>query len=136
MCPSSRKSDILMIPNLRFSICRAAVLLLALSVVPLAFSQLDGTAPTISNGKYAADRILVKFRPGMNAKARVNAHAVVGAQTLKQYTAVRELEAVKLPPGLDVGTALRAYRQHPEIEYAEPDYIVHSSESPNDPLFP
>jgi subtilisin family serine protease len=126
----------MMIPNLRFSICRPALLLLALSVVPFAFSQLDGTAPKSSNGKYAADRILVKFRPGMNAKARVNAHAVVGAQTLKQYTAVRDLEAVKLPPGLEVGAALRAYRQRPEIEYAEPDYIVHSSGSPNDPLFP
>jgi subtilisin family serine protease len=139
LCPSSRKSDILMIPNLRFSICRPALLLLTLSIVPIAFSQqtpMASTAPIISNGKYASDRILVKFRSGMNAEARVNAHAVVGAQTLKQYTAVKDLEAVKLPTGLDVGAALRAYRQRPEIEYAEPDYIVHSSVSPNDPLFP
>ena len=63
-------------------------------------------------------------------------HSGVGAHTLKQYTAVRDLETVSLPAGLDLGAALRAYRQRPEIEYAEPDYIVHTSASPNDPLFP
>jgi subtilisin family serine protease len=43
---------------------------------------------------------------------------------------------VALAPGLDVGTALRAYRLRPEVEYAEPDYTVHLLTVPDDPLFP
>lgn len=135
----SRKSDILMIPDWLFRVSKPALLLLTLSVVPIAFSQqlpISVSAPRISNGKYAPDRILVKFRQGMSAQARANVHSGVGAHTLKQYTAVRDLETVSLPAGLDLGAALRAYRQRPEIEYAEPDYIIHTSASPNDPLFP
>ena len=126
--PPSTPPDTLMIPNLRFCIFRPALLLLTLSLVPIAFSQqfpIAGTSPKPSNGKYASDRILVKFRQGMNAEARANVHASLGARTLRRYTAVRDLEAVSLPAGLDVGAALRAYRLRPEIEYAEPDYIVH-----------
>jgi subtilisin family serine protease len=127
------------IPTLRFCIFKLTLLLLWLSSVPIGFSQqfpIQATSSKISNSKYAADHILVKFRQGMSAEARANVHAGFGARALKQYTAVRDLEAVSLPAGLDVGAALRAYRLHPEIEYAEPDYIVHISASPNDPLFP
>jgi hypothetical protein len=45
------------------------------------------------------------------------------------------LEAVDLPSTLEVIAALRYYRLRSEVEYAEPDYIVHSFETPNDPKF-
>jgi subtilisin family serine protease len=59
-----------------------------------------------------------------------------GTRSIKEYAAVKDLEVVGLSAGLDVNTALRAYRLRPEVEYAEPDYTVHFLETPNDPLFP
>ncbi|MEW6218915.1 MAG: putative Ig domain-containing protein [Thermodesulfobacteriota bacterium] len=47
------------------------------------------------------------------------------------------VERVRLAPGVDVRTALAELRQDPEIEYAEPNYLVHALEViPDDPLFP
>jgi hypothetical protein len=93
-------------------------------------------ASGISAGKFSRARILVKFRHGISVNSRTAVHATIGAHTLRQYTAVRDLESVGLPLTLEVSAALRYYRLRPEVEYAEPDYTVHLFETPNDPLFP
>src|ERR1051326_8006614 len=96
----------------------------------------SASAPRPSGAKCASDRIPVKFRHGLSANSKANVHRSVGTQILRQYKAVRDLEAVGLPANLDVKAALRSYRQRPEIEYAEPDYTVHLTTTPNDTLFP
>ena len=106
---------------------------------PSAFSQQQTSSlaiPQITNQKYASDRILVKFHREIAAQTRAAVHMVVGGRTLSQYTAVRNLEAVTVAPGTDISEAIRAYRLRPEVEYAEPDYIVHLWATPGDPLFP
>jgi hypothetical protein len=116
-----------------------AVLLVALFLVPSVFAQqvpIPGRVPASSNGKFSGDRILVKFHHGVSTSARAAVHASAGARSLRQYTAVRDLEAVVLPASLDVRAALRSYRQRAEVEYAEPDYTVHLLTTPDDPLFP
>ena len=35
----------------------------------------------------------------------------------------------------DLGKTLKGLRQHPQVEYAEPNYIVHTLSIPNDPAF-
>jgi hypothetical protein len=107
------------------------VLLLGLLCSASSFSQ-NLSSPRSSNGKYALDRILVKFRQSAEPNARSAAHAAIGAFTLRQYRTTNNLELVGLPAGLEVGTALRAYRMRPEVEYAEPDYTVHVLNTPND----
>src|SRR5271166_162904 len=127
-----------MFSAVRFRLFKAAAVLVVLSVVPLAFPQqagVPGQTSPISNGKYALDRILVKFRHSVSADARTAVHAALGTRSIKQYAAVRDLEVVGLPASLDVSTALRAYRLHSEVDYAEPDYTVHLLKTPNDPLF-
>jgi len=112
------------------AILTAANLLLAQQGSPTASRSLANDA------KYASDRILVKFRAttGINAKAAV--HSLAGTHTLKQFAAVRNLEVVGLPAGLSVRDAVHTYRQRPEVEYAEPDYIVRALETPDDTYFP
>ncbi len=123
-------------------IFRLSWLLIVLSALPLAqlasSQQVSGSGrtSTVSDEKYAADRILVKFRHSTSAEARSAVHAIAGTHTLRQYTAIRDLELVGLSAAQSVRDVLSAYRQRPEIEYAEPDYIVHFFKSPNDPLFP
>ncbi len=116
------------------------LLLVTILFVPSGFSQQVPSSVRrdlrTSLAKYAGDRILVKFRHGLSANARAAVHASVGARSLKQYTTVRDLEAVSLPASLDVPTALRSYRRSSEVEYAEPDYTVHLLNTPDDPQFP
>src|SRR5262249_6458848 len=45
------------------------------------------------------------------------------------------LRTVQLSPGESVTDALAAYRALPNVLYAQPDYRVHVSLNPNDPLF-
>lgn len=111
---------------------RIITLLLIFFFSALSLSQ-ETAAP---DRKYALDRILVKFRQAAAESARTAVHASLGSHTVKRYQAAANVELVGLPNSLDVTDALRAYRQRPEVEYAEPDYVVHLIGTPNDPLFP
>jgi hypothetical protein len=106
----------------------------------LAPSALSQHVPVISlktpYSKYASDRILVKFRHGLTAHAKTSLHAAVGARSLRQFRAVRDLESVSVPNGMNVGAMLRSYRQSAQVEYAEPDFRVQALSTPNDSLFP
>ena len=122
-----------------YRLCRVTLLPVVLLVAPITFSQGISSSSVISDtskSKYAANHVLVKFRATASAEDREAVHAALGSYTLRRYAAVRDLEVVLLPQNLELSKALRAYRQRPEVEYAEPDFIVHSFSTPNDPLFP
>lgn len=94
--------------------------------------------PRADAPKYASDRIIVRFRPGTPKFRSEAAHAAVKARTIRAFKAVRDLEIVRLPEGMQVEAALRAYRKDPAVLYAEPDYVVHALQNPatpNDPRF-
>ena len=86
--------------------------------------------------KYKPDELLVRFRPGV-ARAHAEAvHAGVGARVLRAYSSVKGLYHVRIPPGLAVEDAMQRYKRNRDVLYAEPDYIVHIDNLPNDPSFP
>ena len=41
----------------------------------------------------------------------------------------------RLPPGLTVDKAVTALSANPNVKFAEPNYIVHKQDMPNDPSF-
>ncbi len=85
--------------------------------------------------RYKSDEILVKFRSAATARARTQVHAAVAANTVRRFGLVKNLELVRLPASVTVEAALRKYRRDPAVEYAEPNYVRKSFDSPNDPLF-
>lgn len=115
-----------------------AVILLSLQNALSAQSDLQASGGSLIDptAKYVPNRILVKFRSGTVTAARQTVHSLMGTRILKQFGLIRNLEAVGLPDGLSVRDAVRIYRQRPEVEYAEPDYIVHALATPNDLMFP
>lgn len=122
-----------------YRLYRFALLPVILLFASITFAQRIsnfGGISVISDRKYAANQVLVKFRPTTSAEARQTVHASIGGHTLRRYAALRDIEVVSLPRNAGVSEALHAYRQRVEVEYAEPDYIVHSFSTPNDPLFP
>jgi subtilisin family serine protease len=79
----------------------------------------------MEKGKYVQGELLVKFKPNVAAASVQKIHRVVGASVIKKYSIVSNLERVKLPQGLSVRDAVIQYMSDPDVEYAEPNYIVH-----------
>ena len=80
-----------------------------------------------------AGSLLVKFRPGSPQAQRAAAHQAAGGMLA---AALRLPDTVRVEAARNrVPQALAAYRAHPAVEYAEPDYIVRAVFTPNDPNF-
>jgi len=94
----------------------------------------------MENGRYVQGEVLVKFKSNISATSLQKVHQAVGASVIKNYTLVPNLERVKLPQGMSVRDAVIQYMSDPNVEYAEPNYILHmTSLSPiisNDTYFP
>jgi subtilisin family serine protease len=100
-----------------------ALLGMAFLAVPVALS---------AAGKQT-DQLIVKPKPGRDL-AELHAR---GKGQLKKHIkhADGELDVVKLPPALAIAEALGHYRGHPDVDYAEPDYILSANVVPNDPQY-
>jgi subtilisin family serine protease len=90
----------------------------------------------MEKGRYGEGELLVKFKTGVLSSSSLRTHQSIGATSLRKFSLVPNLEHVKLPEGLSVKDAIITYMNDPNVEYAEPNYIKHSSATtPNDPLF-
>jgi thermitase len=89
---------------------------------------------TLPSGVYVPGQVLVKFRANV---PRIQQLAMIGAVGATAFQELPTLHAfgLSLPPGLSVEEAVSFWSQVPLIEYAEPNYIVHASVTPNDSLF-
>ncbi|MGH9789400.1 MAG: S8 family serine peptidase [Candidatus Acidiferrales bacterium] len=91
--------------------------------------------PARGQPAYKPDEVLVRFKPGVPKPAMEAAHGAVRAQLLRSYTSAPRLQLVRLPAGIKVREALRAYRSNPDVLYAQPNYIHRAQVMPNDPQF-
>lgn len=91
----------------------------------------DGTRERTFNA-YRDGEVIVKFRQGVNDTFRT--HKLVGAALIKK-SKIEGIERVSLREGILVEEAVRAYEADPDVEYAEPNYIVRKTALPDDPRF-
>ncbi|MGB9069908.1 MAG: FG-GAP-like repeat-containing protein [Candidatus Acidiferrales bacterium] len=63
-------------------------------------------------------------------------HNAIGTRVIGEVRIVDRLQLVQVGAGATVEQTLRQYRANSSVLYAEPDYIVHALETPNDPQFP
>lgn len=118
---------------LRFSL---AIVLVLASLVASVGPAGASTAPQDPAAQYASDSLLVKFKADTPAADKANARAAVQGQLAREYSIVPGLENLRLPVGaIGVEKAIDILSHLPSVEYAEPDYIVHSSLEPDDPSF-
>src|SRR5712691_588999 len=94
-----------------------------------------GSSAHASPYRHAPDEILVRFRGSTSALSRNFTHSRIGTKAIREFKVVKGLQRVKLPPGMTVSQALRIFSKVPDVLYAEPNYIVHVFETPNDPRF-
>ena len=80
-------------------------------------------------------QLLIRFKPGVTRAARQAVHETANAEKVRwDYHVVAGLQLVEVAEG-KLAAALAAYKNHPDVLYAEPDYIVYPAAIPGDPDF-
>jgi hypothetical protein len=119
-------------------IFQLATLLIVLCLLPSnAFGiYSDGSSgQDIGTGgpEYKEGEVLVKFRPGIKAKALAQVQSRLGLRTLKSYPRFGVHHLSIESSGLTVKEAVKLLSQSPEVLYAEPNYRRYAALMPNDP---
>ena len=90
----------------------------------------------VSGTRYRPGRVIVKFRDGMSAAARVSALSVLsGRATMRPRAASQDFDVVDVDPAADPEAAARAFRGRSDVEYAQAAYRVRPQLVPNDRLY-
>lgn len=94
----------------------------------LLISGRDGMA------EYVPGEVLVKFKDTSNTFVIKKLHEHIGSLKKEEFNKIK-VHHIKLPKDVSVDEAIRYYMQAPNVEYAEPNYIVHAMSTPDDPSF-
>jgi thermitase len=106
-------------------------------------TQTDASAeqPTYPPGPdrdYARGQIIVTLEEQAAQGDLTEINQQTGAQTEENLPA-SDVNVVDLPADLGVGEAVRRYEASPDVEYAEPDYVLQPTQTttaPSDPSYP
>jgi subtilisin family serine protease len=98
-------------------------------------AQSSTSVDPLAGKKYVPGQILVRFRPGVAASTVRAAHLAVAADVIEALPGSSGLQLVRIPTKASLAQTLASYRSNPNVLYAEPDYVVHSLQTPNDPFF-
>src|SRR5215211_5751511 len=117
-------------------------LALALSVPSMAVAQLSeqndlqGQSPTFeapADTQAVPEQIIVKFKENVDPAAKADVRHVERLEKEKELKVIgAEVDKVK---GQSVDDAIRDLNGHPDVEYAERDYIVHATDYADEPDF-
>jgi subtilisin family serine protease len=96
-----------------------------------------GSAVTLDNSQSldaVPGEILVKFKELATATAQSPLLQMLGSPELGRIEGL-DIVRIGLKPNISIEEAVRLYKAQPEVEYAEPNYILHTDGIPNDPLY-
>ena len=84
---------------------------------------------------HVPNEVIVKFRDWVPESNKSTALSRVSGTRLRVFRILDGLEHHRLPPNVSVDEAIAKYRQDPDILYAEPNYIVRTTNTPDDTYF-
>jgi subtilisin family serine protease len=84
--------------------------------------------------EYVPGEILVKYKDSTDGIGLSGIHSYIGAVKKKEFGKIR-IQRLQLPDYMSVEDAIAYYEQDPNVEYAEPNYVVRIAATPNDPDF-
>jgi subtilisin family serine protease len=85
------------------------------------------TSRGTAGAAFHPSRVLVRFRDGAQG------NFLPGTSSATAFPGDRNLRLVQNPPGLSVAQVVERYQANPDVLYAEPDYLVHTTATPTDP---
>ena len=120
----------------RLRAATASVLATWLVVLFLCGSTAALAAPpgASASAPYAADRLLVKFSPDASSAHVQALNARHGAREEDRVDRLG-VRVLSFPKGSSAEALARTYARDPNVEFAEPDYVVHASKVPNDTYY-
>src|SRR5688500_9000942 len=93
-------------------------------------------APALVAGSYEPSEILVRFKDNVGNAEKIDGDRVVrGSKVGRGVGADAKLHKVHLAPGQDVKAAVEAYAKDPRVAYAEPNWLVTTQATSNDPYY-
>jgi thermitase len=124
---------------------RIALVVLVLAMAPSGFlvGAQDGVeddvqcapgscASEAKPSEYVPGELLVRFRPILPKERSEQVMASEGAVSTRRIEPL-DVDVVRLRPGLSVEEAVERFSAYPEVEYAEPNYILHAAVLIDDP---
>jgi subtilisin family serine protease len=85
--------------------------------------------------EFVSDEVIVKFRQGTDEFTKDMARFRVSGTRKKLFRYIPGLEVIKLRRGVSVEEAINLYQQDPNVLYAEPNYILKTTLTPDDPRY-
>ena len=105
------------------------ILFIAWTLLPL------GSLPAAAQSRpYKEGELLVRFRTGTSTASRTALARSAGALESRAI-GNSHIQRVMIEPGATVNQALAVYAADPNVEFAEPNYIVHPQSLPDDTYF-
>ena len=97
-------------------------------------SDLDATNANVASAEsdYVPGEVLVGLRPGLQTVRAQAARAQVGASLLQAFSQIH-VQRWTLSASMNVPDAVRILSSHPDVRYAEPNYLFRALDFPNDP---
>ncbi len=92
------------------------------------------SAPQPTATPYASGELVVRYEQGTSKTDRSAIRQELGA-TIESAPGIRGIEVLDLADGMAVEGAIDAAENLPNVLYAEPNYSVEMTASPNDPMF-
>ena len=96
----------------------------------------DGASQAALGAPHAEHSVLVGFTPGTPAAERANARRVAGAVNSEPLSPLAaDAEKLQLGPGVSVEQAITNLLRNPNVQYAEPDYVLQRQVVSNDTYY-
>lgn len=86
-----------------------------------------------TGSEYVPGELLVAFRPGIAASRAEVTRKALGAVAIEEFSEIG-VQHWRLPAGLQIEKAIWGLSANPNVLYAEPNYILHAHDFPNDSL--
>lgn len=93
-------------------------------------------APPAITQPHVADRLIVTYKAGTSATTQAATRSSKRVAKVRRISVTGPVsEVVQLPAGQTVADAMVSLKADPAVQFAEPDYIVQSLATSNDPSF-
>lgn len=96
----------------------------------LSLSSAALASPSFATGDFVPGEVLVKFKPGVSTQAGIATVSAMGGSVQTQLNS--NVMQVKLGAGKTVAETVASYSNDPSVEYAQPNYIYHTTLAAND----
>ena len=100
---------------------RVRTLFAVLVLVAVVFIMRSSAQTPAANETFVAGEIIVKFRPGVNASAKADAHRQGGGTGTTEIVRTG-LQLATVPRGAETA-AIARYRNNPNVLYAQPNFV-------------